>query len=124
MTICTNCGYDLKARRPANFTPMILGLINNRGESTRIILKSILRTVREYHPIVAKDIYFFLDSVKDIDDKVVRYTINDYFIRGHYLKKGLPYLRAMIMNYDKNKDRLREVEKRIHGTKPPYKEIR
>jgi hypothetical protein len=123
VNICPNCGYDLKEKRPANFTPMIKRLVESRNEATQKIIKNILAIMREYHPLNSKDVYFFLDSVKGTEDKIVRYTINEYFNRGHYLKKGMPYLRAMILNFDKNKEKLRETEKRIHGTKPPYKEV-
>jgi len=121
--ICPNCGFNLEERRLANFTPMIHKLVKDRGQSTQKVLKTIITTIREYHPIRAKDIYFFLDSIREVEDRVIRYTINQYFVRGHYLKKGLPYLKAMIINHEKNKDKLREVEKRIHDTKPPYREI-
>jgi len=123
MTICPNCGYDIKAKRLANFTPMIKTMLEGKRDSTQKILKNIINIIREYHPISSKDIYFFLDSIKDAEEKVIRYTCNEYFNRGHYLSKGLPYLKAMIVNHDKNKDQLRETEKKIHGTKPPYKEV-
>jgi hypothetical protein len=123
MPICPNCGYDLKEKRQANFTPMIKSLLESRKDSTQRVVKNIVTIIREYHPLKAKDIYFFLDSIRDTEDKIIRYACNEYHNRGHYLTKGLPYLKAMIMNVDKNKDELREREKKIHGTKPPYKEV-
>jgi len=124
MSICPNCGFDLKEKRPANFTPMIAKLLTNHSESTRKVLKSILTTIREYHPLRAKDVYFFLDSIKDADDRMIRYTTNQYFSKGHYLKKGLPYLKAMIVNHEKNKEQLMDTERKIHGTKPPHREVK
>ena len=124
MTICPNCGYDLSEKKPANFTPMIQMLLSSKSESTQKMLRNILSIAREYHPIRTKDIFFFLKAIEDADDRIIRYSIDQYYTKGHYLKKGLPYLKAMIVNYNKNKDEIREIERKVYGTKPPYREVK
>ena len=120
---CPKCGYNIGNVR--NFTPGIKIYMDGFSNNTRSALSSIFKEIGDYHPATTvKEIYFFLREIADIDEKSIRWTINQYYNSGAYKTKGLPYLGGMIARSSKYKDKIIANEKKIHGTKPPEREVK
>ena len=120
--VCPKCGFNFK--KEFNYSINIQLLYNERSTSTKKYIKMIIGRIRKLHDITPKDLYFFLFKIKDAPDEVLKYYLNIYFQKNNYIEKGLNYLAQMILNHDKNKDKLLEVERKIHGTKPPKRNIK
>lgn len=121
--ICPNCGYDIKEKKIVNFTPMIQILISDHSKSTQNAIWQIFKAVAEYTSIETKSMYFFLKDIKEVNERIIRYSINQFYTSGKYKSTNLQYLRSIILNNDKSKEKLEKVEKKIYGTKPPEKEV-
>lgn len=121
--ICPSCGFDSSTKKQANFTPLIQALMSKRSKSTNNVLGNIFKTIKEYHPLAVKTIYFFLRDIEDVEDRVVRFSIGQYYKSEKYTDKNIHYLKAMILNYGKDSSKLKDTEKKIYGGKPPVREV-
>lgn len=122
--ICPNCGHSFDApNNDKNYNHFIKSEIDKRDINTRKMLISVIDKVRQYYPTTSTDIANFLGSISTVESKIIKYQIDAYNRAGSFEKGGLHYLRAMILNLDKNKDKLKEIQMKIYGTKPlPYEE--
>lgn len=86
----------------------------------RIICRSIIKTLPSENRKTAKK---FLIAIEGCKPEVVEWGLNQYHSAKHVNKgKGFSYLRAIILNHDKNREALKEMEsKRLGGNTPRYK---
>ena len=65
--------------------------------------------------------YFrFLFGIKDIDDNIVQWAVEQYFQSRHHLSgKGFAYLRSIMINRDKNVESIKKNERKRLGSTPP-----
>ena len=62
----------------------------------------------------------FLYGLKDIEDNVLEWGIEQFYQSRHHLKgKGFAYLRTIIQNRNKNIGALKNNERAMLGSTPP-----
>ena len=116
---CPSCGYD--SEKKFNPSRKIQELRLRRSKYTRSLLK---KTVNKITVNIPSDNslmqeYYFYQSISEISDDVVDWTINWYLQKEPYFTgKGFKYLKQMIFNHEKNKDTLIKNERLMYG-KPP-----
>ena len=119
MTKCPASGYDLNKRY--NISLSINNLLKNRGKKTIKYLNKISTRIVQNIPSENRERYFqFLFGIKDIDDGVIEWSIEQYF-QGKYFNtgRGFPYLRKIIQNRNENVDVLNNNERQMLGSPPP-----
>ena len=123
MNKCPACGY--KTDNSYNVSAEITKLIKKRNKRTREYLNKIASKVSEYVPSESRLSYFrFLFGIKDVDDNIVDWAIEQYYKGRYYLSgKGFAYLRTIVQNRDKNIDVLKKTERLLLGSPPPVIEI-
>ena len=86
----------------------------------RKICRSIIRTIPSENRRAAKK---FLIAIEGCKPEVVVWGLNQYHAAKHVNSgKGFSYLRAIIQNHDKNRESLKEMErKRLGGNTLRYK---
>ena len=116
---CPACGYNFT--KQYNASVEITQLVNERDKRLRELLKKIAVLINKHVPSSNRKSYFqFLYSIKDIDSAVVRWAIETFYQKRHYLNgKGFSYLRTIIQNRDKNMDTLMKNERERIGSVPP-----
>jgi len=119
MNKCPACGY--KIDNSYNVSAEISKLIKKRNKRTREYLNKIASKVSEYVPSENRLSYFrFLFGIKDVDDNVVDWAIEQYYKGRYYLSgKGFAYLRTIVQNRDKNIGVLKKNERLLLGSPPP-----
>jgi len=122
MTKCPACGYDTSNRRK-NISQSIRKLLAVRGRKTIMNINKIAKQIITNVP--QDDRYQFekfLFGIKEFEDSVVNYCINDYYESRVFEKnKGFAYLKAIIRNQGKNNKEILENERRRLGSVPPIK---
>ncbi len=104
MKKCPACGYDTSNRR------------KNVSQSIRKLLAVSVPQDDRYQ------FEKFLFGIKEFEDNVVNYCINDYYeSRVFERNKGFAYLKAIIRNQGKNNKEILENERRRLGSVPPIK---
>ena len=100
---CPSCGYD--SEKKFNPSRKIQELRLRRSKYTRSLLK---KTVNKITVNIPSDNslmqeYYFYQSISEISDDVVDWTINWYLQKEPYFTgKGFKYLKQMIFNHEKN----------------------
>ena len=119
MSKCPACGYNLN--KPYNLSPEISKLLKERCTKTRRYLNKIAIEITKNVPSESRLSYFrFLHGLKEIEDNVVDWAIEQFFQSKHYLHgKGFAYLRSIAQNRNKNIDKIKENERRLLGSAPP-----
>ena len=122
MNKCPACGY--KIDNSYNTSAEISKLMKKRNSKTRKYLNKIASEVTQSIPSESRLSYFqFLFGIKDIDDNIVSWAIEQYYRSRHYLDgKGFAYLRSIAQNRNKNIDILAKNERQRLGSVPPVYE--
>ncbi len=122
MKKCPACGYDTSNRRK-NVSQSIRKLLAVRGKKTIMNINKIAKQIITNVP--QDDRYQFekfLFGIKEFEDNVVNYCINDYYeSRVFERNKGFAYLKAIIRKQGKNNKEILENERRRLGSVPPIK---
>jgi hypothetical protein len=121
--LCPKCGHDLDEPVKINYNQLIHNLIEKRHRQTRRLISELVYKLNSLDAISAHDLYKFLRNSKDKSDSVLKYYIKKFLQEKEYVTKGINYLSAMVANHEKNLARLKNVEGKIYGTKPPEKEL-
>ena len=124
MNKCPACGY--KIDNSYNTSAEISNLMKKRNSKTRKYLNKIASEVTQSIPSESRLSYFqFLFGIKDIDDNIVSWAIEQYYQSRYYLSgKGFAYLRTIVQNRNKNIGVLRKNERLLLGSPPPVIEIK
>ena len=119
MNKCPACGY--KIDNSYNVSAEITKLMKKRNKKTREYLNKIASKVSEYVPSESRLSYFrFLFGIKDVDDNIVDWAIEQYYKGRYYLSgKGFAYLRTIVQNRNKNIGVLKKNERLLLGSPPP-----
>jgi hypothetical protein len=123
MNKCPACGY--KIDNSYNTSAEISKLMKKRNSKTRKYLNKIASEVTQSIPSESRLSYFqFLFGIKDIDDNVVSWAIEQYYQSRYYLSgKGFAYLRTIVQNRNKNIGVLRKNERLLLGSPPPVIDV-
>ena len=119
---CPKCGYT-EEQPVFNPSKKIKDMLNARGVVVRKSLKNILRLTKNYSPFTPRELFNFLKKIEDVPDNILKFALNQYYVQGYFETKNIHYLGAVIANFDKNQERIRSVERKIYGAKPPRREI-
>ena len=124
MNKCPACGYKIDSYY--NTSAEISKLMKKRNSKTRKYLNKIASEVTQSIPSESRLSYFqFLFGIKDIDDNIVSWAIEQYYQSRYYLSgKGFAYLRTIVQNRNKNIGVLRKNERLLLGSPPPVIEIK
>ena len=124
MNKCPACGY--KIDNSYNTSAEISKLMKKRNSKTRKYLNKIASEVTQSIPSESRLSYFqFLFGIKDIDDNIVSWAIEQYYQSRYYLSgKGFAYLRTIVQNRNKNIGVLRKNERLLLGSPPPVIKIK
>jgi len=116
---CPACGFNYS--KTYNKSEEIIELLNKRSERTKKLIKKIAQLISKHVNTESRDKYFyFLYGVKDVEDHVLSWAIEQYYRSRHYLGgKGFAYLRSIAQNRNKNIDKLRKNERNRLGSVPP-----
>ena len=115
---CPACGFNYFKKY--NKSKEIIELLNKRSKKTKKLIKQIANSISKHIDTEDRTTYFyFLYGIKDIEDHVVNWAIEQYYQSRHYLKgKGFAYLRSIVQNRNKNMDSIRENERKRLGSAP------
>jgi hypothetical protein len=120
MSKCPRCGFNLKRK---NYTPEIGELLERYRPDIRKEFNKLFVFMREYQPITAKEIYYFLNAISDTDPKTIIWAVRNHYSSGAYKDKNLIYLASIILNHNKNKEKIRQIQEKIYGTNPPERKV-
>ena len=118
VSLCPHCHKPL--RFIGNESVDIRELYAVWPEDTRKPLRKICRSIQKTIPSETRQsAKNFLVSIEECKPEVVLWALNQYHSAGHLVKgKGFSYLRAMILNHEKDRETLIELErKRLGGTR-------
>lgn len=119
-SICPNCGFIITQEGDTfDYGPRIQELLWKRSKAVKGNLWKTLQEMLRTTKPTARDIFFFLKEIEEVEDEIVNYSINQFYSNNLFVDKPLGYLRQMILNFQKDKDKLLQEEKRKYGTKPP-----
>ena len=115
---CPSCGFNVFKKY--NKSQEISKLLKKRSIKTKKLIKQIANSISKHIDTEDRTTYFyFLYGIKDIEDHVVNWAIEQYYQSRHYLKgKGFAYLRCIVQNRNKNMDYIRENERNRLGSAP------
>ena len=119
MNHCPACGYNFG--KDFNPSSKIQELRLKRGKHTRSLLKKLVNKITVNIPSdnTLMQEYYFYQSISNVHDDVVEWTVNWYLQQKfYYTGRGFKYLKQMIFNHEKNKDTLIKNE-RLMYCKPP-----
>ena len=116
---CPACGYILN--KPYDISTELRQLLKERSKKTVRYLNRICGLITTNVPSESRSNYMkFLFGLKDIEDNVIEWGIEQYYQAGHHLKgKGFAYLRTIIQNRSKNMGALKKNERAMLGSTPP-----
>mgnify|MGYP003139390487 FL=1 len=117
---CPQCGFNYFDKK--NYSKKINEILKTRDSKTKTQLRTVAQLIRVNVPSDSgRDKYFFfLYNVKDVNNTILLWGLDQYYKGKHYLKgKGYAYLKAIILSRDKNKEKLSENEKKMIGSAPP-----
>ena len=119
MSKCPACGYD--TGKLYDISAKINKLLKARNKGTIKYLNKIASEIIRNVPSEGRMTYFrFLFGIKDIDDNIVQWAIEQYFQSRHHLSgKGFAYLRSIMINRDKNVESIKKNERKRLGSTPP-----
>jgi len=115
---CPACGFNVFKKY--NKSKQIIELLNSRSKKTKKLIKQIANAISKHINTENRDTYFyFLYGVKDIEDHVLNWAIEQYYQSRHYLNgKGFAYLRSIMQNRNKNMESIRKNERKRIGSAP------
>ena len=117
---CPQCGFNYFNKQ--NYSKKINELLKERNLKEKTQLRTIAQLIRVNVPSDSgrDKYYFFLHAMKDVNSTSLLWGLDEYYKGKHYLKgKGYPYLKAIILSRDKNKEKISENEKKMIGSAPP-----
>jgi predicted P-loop ATPase/GTPase len=117
---CPRCGFNYFKKQ--NYSKKINELLKVRNLKTKTQLRTIAQLIRVNVPSDSgrDKYYFFLYAMKDVNNQTLLWGLDEYYKGKHYLKgKGYPYLKAIILSRDKNKERMSANERKLIGSAPP-----
>ena len=100
----------------------INNLLRERGTETKTHLRTVAQLIKTNVPSDAhRDKYFFfLNSIKEVNDGTLKWGLTQYFKGKHYLKgKGYAYMKSIILSRKENKKKIAENERKMIGSSPP-----
>tara|TARA_R100000781_G_scaffold56978_1_gene36861 strand:- start:113 stop:517 length:405 start_codon:yes stop_codon:yes gene_type:complete len=120
---CPACGFNVFKKY--NKSKQLMELIGKRSKKTKTLLRKISNLISRNIKTESRDTYFyFLYGIRDIEDNVLNWGIEQYYQSRHYLKgKGFAYLRSIIQNRSKNMESIKENERKMIGSAPPLIEF-
>lgn len=114
--ICPCCGYDSNDKR--DYTERAKELLNKRDDKCRKYLLYVLKIINKFENISKKDLYYFLQSISFVNDFSLYNAIKSYDLSNPYDSlKGLNYLKAIILNYDKLYKKNQEIIQKRLGSR-------
>lgn len=120
--ICPVCGFDISNEDQEEYKKFLLSKFD---EETKDKLKKLFIAVSSALP--SEDIHKFnamLYRISRQDKEAILFEIEEYLRNEmHFQGKGFLYLASMIESFGKNKEKLKEYERRKYGSPPPLKEI-
>ena len=116
---CPACGFNVFKKY--NKSKEITELLRQRSKKTKKLLRQVAKLISDNIKTENRDTYFyFLYGIKDVEDNVLIWALEQYYQSRHYLKgKGFAYLRSIVQNRNKNMDSIKENERKMLGSAPP-----
>tara|TARA_R110000824_G_scaffold71882_1_gene183841 strand:+ start:400 stop:831 length:432 start_codon:yes stop_codon:yes gene_type:complete len=103
MSKCPVCGYD--TNRNYNYSKDILKMLTAMNSQTLKYVKRLVKDVQQNIPSEynQKSYFFFLKSIEKSNPRLIERAIEQYIKAGYHLQgKGFAYIKAMILNENKN----------------------
>ncbi|MBC8147466.1 MAG: hypothetical protein H8E98_05720 [Bacteroidetes bacterium] len=119
MNKCPVCGYSPDSK--IDYRTAISNLLEKRPSHISKLLKKTINFVIKYIPSERdnKKVYEFLQSISEIDDRNVQFSLKQYLNTKYYLEqKGLSYLKAIIINIGKDSKIKKKMERKKYGSIP------
>jgi hypothetical protein len=121
---CQICGHDTAVKY--NPKKRIVELLSNRSKKTQRILRNALRLISKIPS--QKDVnkqFYFLQAISKVDEKIIDLSIHFFLTdEKHTQGKGFKYLQTIILNNDKDKVKLLDLEIKRLGRTPTKKEVK
>ena len=122
MNKCPVCGYSPDSK--IDYRTAIFNLLGKKQSHISKLLKKTINFVIKYIPSERdnKKVYEFLQSINKVDDKNIKFALEQYLNAKYYMEqKGLSYLKAIIINIGKDSKIKREMERKKYGSIPKEK---
>ena len=117
---CPECGFDLN-NRGNKMGKEMSEMLRARTKYTRNKINNIATLINDLIPSQNRTEYWkFLVGIKNIDDKIVDYGIEQYYQGGHHNQgKGFPYLKKILQTLGQDNEAIKELERKRIGGVPP-----
>lgn len=121
---CLCCGYDDKKKY--NPGAQIRKLLQERNKHTRKLLRIVTNKIQTSVPADnSQQRYFvFLQSISKMNDNIVSWSIDRFILDNQFSHtRGFTYLRAIIFNENKNREKRLNNEYSRLGKPPSIKNL-
>lgn len=110
---CPACGYDFRNK---NWTKESEILFKRYDNQTYAILKKVINISARYTEVYPEDVYKFLKGISILEEMVVFEGAKTFLSNEMYHTKGLNYAKYIMINFEKNKDKIiKRLQKLIGG---------
>jgi len=103
VTYCPCCGYDFRNK---NWAKESEKLLKRYSHDTYELVKKTIKVSAQYTEVTQKDVYKFLMGLSTVDEDSVFDGCKTFLHRQNYHTKGLNYAKYIILNTDKNKEKI------------------
>ncbi len=112
---CPRCNYDLSSElKPKD----IREVVSNLNEEIRRWVYKVVSKRSKYEDIQQETIEWFLRSIEEVDQRVLLDALADYSF-NHYASKPIRWLRAVVLNKNRELNERKSDEARRIGINPP-----
>lgn len=117
---CPCCGYDFRNK---NWVKESNDLLKRYNNETYEIVKKAINVSSQHTQVYPEDIYKFLKGISTCKEEVVFDGCKTFLTNRNYQIKGLNYVKYIILNLERNKEKIiQRLSKSIGGKQVELKE--
>ena len=114
VTYCPACGYDFRNK---NWIKESEALLKRYNRETYQIVKKTINIAGKYSEVHTSDVYKFLLGISTAETHVVFDGCKTFLNNEYYHTKGLNYVKFIILNTERNKEKIKKRLQYVIGGK-------